>query len=230
MKKINCVIIDDEPLALELMEDYIQRVQYLNLLGKFDNPLQAIPFINQNPIDLLFLDIEMPEINGLNVVDVLNNRPAIIFTTAYSSYGAASYDKNALDYLLKPINFERFLIAVNKFQQPAEEAVQTQSNTIFIKSNGAYVQLKYTEIGYIESLKDYVMFYTQTERFVVHHSLKKLEKILPSPFQRVHYSFMANLENVSRIKDHHLTIFDKKVPISRKYREEVYQLIEEKMI
>lgn len=231
MKKINCVIVDDEPYALELLEDYIGRVDYLELIGKFDNPMKAIPFINRQQVDLLFLDIEMPSINGLSLVDVLIRKPAIVFTTAYSEYGAESYNKNALDYLLKPLNFDRFLIAVNKYQSKEQTPELTpERHTIFIKSNGAYIQLNYQDIGYMESLKDYVIFYTQEQRYVVYHSLKKLEKILPNNFQRVHYSFMVNLENVSQIVDHHLHIFNAKIPISRKYRETIYALVAQKIV
>ncbi|MEP5612974.1 MAG: response regulator [Cyclobacteriaceae bacterium] len=230
MKQVNCIIVDDEPLAIELLEDYVDRVAHLHLIGTFDNPIEAISFVNENEVDLLFLDIEMPEINGINFVDVLTRKPHIIFTTAYSTYGVESYEKNALDYLLKPINFERFLIAVNKLIQPTSSEIKSDVNTLFIKSNGAFVQLKYDEIGFIESLKDYVIFNTEKDRFIVYHSLKKLEEIMPASFQRVHYSYMANLNKVEKIKDQHLHIFSAKIPISKKHREHIYELVGKKMI
>ncbi len=230
MKQVNCIIVDDEPLAIELLEDYVGRVQHLELIGKFDNPIEAISFVNENEVELLFLDIEMPEINGINFVDVLTRKPHVIYTTAYSNYGVESYEKNALDYLLKPINFDRFLIAVNKLTQPSSSEIKSEKDTLFIKSNGAYVQLKYEEIGFIESLKDYVIFNTENDRFIVYHSLKKLEEIMPSSFQRVHYSYMVNLDKVEKIKDQHLHIFSAKIPISKKHRDHIYELVGKKMI
>lgn len=230
MKNVSCIIVDDEPLAIELLEDYVGRVQHLELIGKFDNPIEAISFVNENEVDLLFLDIEMPEINGINFIDVLTRKPYVIYTTAYSHYGVESYEKNALDYLLKPINFDRFLIAVNKLTEPSSSEIKSEKDTLFIKSNGAYVQLKYDDIGFIESLKDYVIFNTEKDRFIVYHSLKKLEEIMPSNFQRVHYSYMVNLANVEKIKDQHLHIFTAKIPISKKHRDHIYQLVGKKMI
>lgn len=230
MKEVNCIIVDDEPLAIELLEDYVSRVSHLNLIATFDNPIEAITFINESEVDLLFLDIEMPEINGINFVDVLTRKPNIIYTTAYSNYGVESYEKNAIDYLLKPINFDRFLIAVNKINQPSGGEVKSEKDTLFIKSNSAFIQLKYDEIGFIESLKDYVIFNTETERYIVYHSLKKLEEIMPSNFYRVHYSYMANLNKVDKIKDQHLYIFAARIPISKKHRDEVYELVGKKMI
>ncbi len=230
MRQINCIIVDDEPLAIELLEDYVGRVQHLELIGKFDNPIEAISFVNENEVDLLFLDIEMPEINGINFVDVLTRKPFVIYTTAYSNYGVESYEKNALDYLLKPINFDRFLIAVNKLTQSSTSEIKSEKDTLFIKSNGAYVQLKYEEIGFIESLKDYVIFNTENDRFIVYHSLKKLEEIMPMSFQRVHYSYMVNLNKVEKIKDQHLHIFSAKIPISKKHRDHIYELVGKKMI
>lgn len=227
---MDCIIVDDEPLAIELLEDYVGRVGHLNLIATFDNPIEAITFLNENEVDLLFLDIEMPEINGINFVDVLKKKLDIIFTTAYSNYGVESYEKNALDYLLKPINFDRFLIAVNKIDQMESGDIKSEKDTLFVKSNGAFVQLKYDEIGYIESLKDYVIFNMENDRYIVYHSLKKLEGIMPSNFQRVHYSYMANLDRIDQIKDQHLHIFSSRIPISKKHREEIYELVGKKMI
>ncbi|AXT20504.1 response regulator [Flavobacteriaceae bacterium AU392] len=230
MKKIDCIIVDDEPMAISLLEDYMNKVEYINLIGKFNNPIEAITFINKNSVDLIFLDIEMPDINGFKLAEMISQNSAIIFTTAYSNYGAGSYDYNALDYLLKPISFERFLISVNKFDSSSNNQIKLEDDTIFIKSNKAYIRLKYEDIGHIESLKDYVIFHTENERFIVYHSLKKLENILPTNFKRVHYSYMVNLENVHKLKDNHLYIFDKKVSISKKHRHSVYELIEKKKI
>lgn len=226
----SCVIVDDEPLAIELLEDYISRVPGLHLLKSFDNPIEAIGYLNDTDVDLLFLDIEMPQINGMNVVDVLTRKPKVVFTTAYSNYGVESYNKNALDYLLKPINFDRFLVAVNKLNASEGGEIESDSKTIFVKSGGALIRLDYADIGFIESLKDYVIFHTKQEKHIVYHSLKKLESIMPASFYRVHYSYMANLKNVHMIKDQHLHIFDHRVPISKRHREEIYRLVDQQMI
>jgi len=232
MNKIRCIIVDDEPFALELLEDYIQRVVQLELIEKFDNPLHAISFLRENDVDLLFLDIEMPELNGLQFMNIQPGiTPKVIFTTAYSAYAAESYDQHALDYLLKPISFERFLIAINKFSIPDQKVnFDATEQSIYIKTNGGFRQLAYADIGYIKAIKDYVMLYTASEHFMVYHSLKKLEQALPASFKRIHHSFIVNLDNTQQIKHHHCYIFDDRIPISKKYRPSVYTEIEKRTL
>ncbi len=232
MKTYRCVIIDDEPLAHELLSSYIQQLPYLKLVGAYTQAMDALPVFKED-IDLVFLDIKMPDIQGLEFAGLLQDKVSIIFTTAYSQYAVQSYEKNALDYLLKPISFDRFLVAVNKLinRKPSINAeVKTEKDYIFVKANSQYIRLAYSSIGFIEALKDYVIFHRGEDRFVVYHSLKKLEPILPSSFIRVHYSYIANFDCVQRYKDYHLLIFNQKIPVSRKYREIVQNQIDAYLI
>lgn len=225
MKNIRCAIIDDEPFAIELLEDYIQRVPHLELIASFDNPLQGLLQVQTDPVDLLFLDIEMPELTGMELITTLPiKRMQVIFTTAYSEYAVQSYDKNALDYLLKPIAFERFLFAINKFETKSQKIqFAEKEESIYIKTNGGFKKLIYQEIGFIKAIKDYVMIYTKDHHFIVYHSLKKLEQSLPNCFRRIHHSYIINFSNLSEIRYHHCHIWGEKIPISKKYRAEVYE-------
>lgn len=232
MKNIRCAIIDDEPFAIELLEDYIQRVPNLELIASFDDPVLGLQQLQTDPVDLLFLDIEMPELTGMELIATLpSTQTAVIFTTAYSEYAVQSYDKNALDYLLKPIAFDRFLLAVNKFEtrDPKVQVVEKEES-IYIKTNGGFRRLSYEEIGFIKAIKDYVMIYTQDHHFIVYHSLKKLEQALPKYFKRVHHSYIINLTNLSEIKYHHCHIWGEKIPISKKYRAEVYEEVGRRLL
>ena len=232
MKIIRCAIIDDEPFAIELLENYIQRVPNLELLASFDNPLLGLQQLQTDTVDLLFLDIEMPELTGIELITNLPSKQTqVIFTTAYSEYAVQSYDKNALDYLLKPITFERFLLAINKFETK-DQKVQfaEKEESIYIKTNGGFKKLSYAEIGFIKAIKDYVMIYTKDHHFIVYHSLKKLEQALPNCFRRVHHSYIVNLNNLSEIKYHHCHIWGEKIPISKKYRAEVYEEVGKKLL
>lgn len=233
---ISCIIIDDEPLAQKLLKEYIEFVDFLDLKNCFNTALEALPFLKKNEIELIFLDIEMPGINGMEFANLLKAKSKIIFTTAYSQYAVQSYEKNALDYLLKPISLERFLVAVNKYpftnskSTSLNKEFEVAADYIFVKSNGQYIRLPFDQIGYIEGLKDYVFFHTPDQRYIVHNSLKKLETLLPFSFHRVHYSYIVNLDLVSRLKDNHLHIFDAKIPVSRSYKTEIYQLIKSRTI
>lgn len=232
MNIIRCAIVDDEPFAIELLEDYIRRIPQLQLVATFDNPLHAFQYLQGQIVDLLFLDIEMPELNGMQLSSMLDpTTTKVIFTTAYSAYAAESYDKNALDYLLKPIAFERFLIAVNKINaSDSRVKFEEKEENIYIKTNGGYRQLAYPEIGFIKAIKDYVMIYTQHQHYIVYHSLKKLEQVLPDYFKRIHHSYIINLSNLSEIKYHHCHIWGEKIPISKKYRAEVYEEVGKKLL
>lgn len=232
--KINCIIIEDEPLAQKLLEDYINQVEFLELENIFNNPLEALPFLKKNTVELIFLDIEMPKINGMDFLDVLDEQPEIIFTTAYSNYAVKSYESNALDYLLKPITFERFLAAVNKHPMLNSEKFKVEKNqdetSIFIKSDKNLIRLNYSDIYFIEGMKDYVLFYTEIGKHIVYHSLKKLEEILPKQFMRVHNSNIVNLNKIKKIKDNHVYILDRSISIGNKYREEFLRLVNKQLI
>lgn len=231
---INCVIIDDEPLAQKLIIGYVEKLPFLNLLGTFVNPVQAIPFLNTNKVDIIFLDIEMGEMSGLDLANTIGKNTKIIFTTAYSRHAVKSYELNALDYLVKPINFERFVIAVNKFFEKEKIIVKSEEKIeghyIFLKTGSDIVKLEYDDIYYIESMKDYVSFQTNAKKIIVHNSLKNLEETLPTQFCRVHNSYMVNLKKIIQIKDNHIHIKDIKIAISKKYRDDFLSIIKNKSV
>lgn len=234
MNSIRCIIVDDEPLAQQLVEDYISKVSLVKLQGKFDSAMDAFGFLKNNPIDLIFLDIQMPGINGMEFVNLLDPKIKVIFTTAHSEYAVKSYEKNALDYLLKPIAFDRFLTAINKHplmeNQMESVTMESQDNFIYIKSDSRFVKLFYTDIAFIEGLKDYVVFHTQDCKYIVYHSLKKLETILPIQFLRVHHSYIVNIDQVKMLKDNHLYINEESISVSKKYRDRISELIKQKLI
>lgn len=226
---IRCLIIDDEPLAQKLLEDYIEKIPHLKLVGKFVNPLQAMPLLTKNKVDLVFLDIEMGSVSGMDVAELLSNGPRIIFTTAYSKYAVESYEKNALDYLMKPITFERFLAAVKKFEddngskKPAKD--EKDQSILFVKSGKEIIKLKYDDILFIEGMKDYVCMHTKSRKVIIHNSLKNLDENLPDNFIRAHNSWIVNLSFVEAVKDNRVTIGSKKITIGKKYRERFFNRI-----
>lgn len=231
---LHCIIIEDEPYAQKLLEGYIQRASFLVLGGIFTNPLEALPFLSEHKVDVIFLDIEMPELNGMEFIESLANDVHIIFTTAFSHYAVESYEKGAVDYLLKPINFNRFLKAVNRLQalqmrKSEPEAVEAK-DSIYIKTDRRYINLKYDDLYYIEGLKDYVIFHTEAHKYVVYKNLKKLESTLPTQFMRVHYSYIINFDRVKEFKDKHLHILEVKIPVSKKYYDSLMQRINEKLL
>lgn len=231
---LHCIIIEDEPYAQKLLENYIQRTNFLVLRGIFTNPLEALPFLSENKVDVIFLDIEMPELNGMDFMESLEDEAHVIFTTAFSHYAVESYEKGAVDYLLKPINFNRFLKAVNRLKtlktRKTEPEEPEGSDMIYIKTDRRYINLKYSELYYIEGLKDYVIFRTETNKYVVYNNLKKLEITLPPQFMRVHYSYIINFEKVKEFKDKQLHLLDAKIPVSKKYHDLLMQRISEKLL
>lgn len=234
MKKIKCVIVDDEPYARNLIHDYIQKIPELELVNNFGHPVEALNFLKNNKADLLFLDIEMPDIDGMGLIDLLDESPVIIFTTAYSEYAAESYEKNALDYLLKPITFERFMKSILKYREmnkhPVSRIDKARADKIFLKSESNFVAVNYDDILFIEGLGDYVTFYTQSGRIVVYHILKKLVELLPDQFIRSHYSYVVNFDHVKKVEKNKLLIGDKKIPISKTYKGEIVQRIESNLL
>ena len=235
---ITCLIIDDEPLAVNLLQQYVEAVPYLQLAGKCYNALEALPFLHRNKVDLLFLDINMPRLSGIELAKTLSAQQKLIFTTAYSEYAVESYDLNAIDYLLKPVTFDRFLIAVNKavdffkvneteqhFVVPDQEMEQ-----FFIKSGKAMVQISFRDVLYIEGLKDYVVFHTENAKHLVYKRMKELEAILPDHFFRVHNSFIINRQHVTRIEEHQVHIRSEKLPVSEKYRDLFYHSIQKNIL
>jgi DNA-binding LytR/AlgR family response regulator len=216
-----CIVIDDEELARTLLISYIKKLDFLELMGAFENPLEAISTLKNNAIDLVFLDIQMPELKGTDFAKMIPANTKVIFTTAYSEYALEGFDLNALDYLLKPITFERFLIAVNKLKNE----ITTVEKTITVKSGYELHKLKLDEIVYIESDSEYVNFHTSTKKIMSHQTLKALANSLDSSiFMRVHRSFVINKNKVTGLKGKEIIVSDVKIPVSDRYFELVKQL------
>lgn len=230
-RTISCVIVEDEPLAQKLLEGYIAKVPTLELKATFTAPIEASVYLHKQPVDLIFLDIEMQEINGMEFLETLNEQPQVIFTTAYSHYAVESYEKNALDYLLKPIKFERFLRAVNKLSTQTEAPnAEAKADFIYVKSDRQLIKLYHDDIYFIKSMSDYVVFHTENNTYIVHHALKKLVELLPAQFLRVHYSYIINLDKVEKLQDNHLHIQNEPIPIGVRFREVTMQQLRQWLI
>jgi DNA-binding LytR/AlgR family response regulator len=243
---ISCIIVEDEPLARNLLEQYIQKVSYLHLVQSFSNPLIAIDFLRENKVDLLFLDIQMPEITGVNLLKILpQQKPLVIFTTAYSEYALEGYELDVVDYLLKPITLERFLKAVEKVAQrltpikkesgeeKQEKAVETEitPNFVFVKDGTKLVKIRLQDILYIEGLKDYVIIHTSHQKVVSLQRMKNLEEQLPNnQFIRVHNSYIISLEAIDAIEKEKVQIGKVFIPVSDTYRKSFKEFIEQRNI
>lgn len=230
--KFSCVIIEDEPYAQKLLESYILKTPFLSLTKTFNNPIEAIPFLKDHTVDVIFLDIEMPLINGMEFLNSMNKPMSVIFTTAYSQYAVESYERGAVDYLLKPINYDRFLKAVNRIPQNKEDKNSTSaaSSFMYVKTSRTFVKIEYADLFFIEGLKDYVIFRTSQSKHIVHTNLKKLETTLPNHFLRIHNSFIINLDKMTELKDNHVLCLDTKIPVSKKYHEVLIDRINSKLL
>jgi two-component system, LytTR family, response regulator len=221
---MKCIAVDDEPLALELMETYISQVPGLELLESFTDAISAWGYIQKNPVDLVFLDIQMPDITGIQLAKSLNRRqPMVIFTTAYSKYAVEGFNVEAIDYLLKPFEFSRFLEAVKKareFKELHENAVApTEESAIFVKSDYQNVRINTKEILYIEGFDDYIRIHLESGKSIFTlMSLKSvMEKLPVNDFLRVHRSYIVPIKRIQRIYNQHIQLGDKEIPIGKSY-------------
>ncbi|MEX1241021.1 MAG: LytTR family DNA-binding domain-containing protein [Cyclobacteriaceae bacterium] len=232
--KLRCLIVEDEPLARNLLVEYVKKVSYLDLKEATSNPLHALEVLRNHPIDLMFLDIQMPEITGITLLKSLQKKPLVILTTAYSEYALESYDLDVVDYLLKPITFDRFLKAVDKASQrlspPAavqEVPVEKGNPFVFIKDGTKLVRINFDDILFVEGLKDYVTIVTKTQKIVSLQRLKSLEAQLPSDkFIRVHHSYIIAIKAVDSIHKGDVQIGSHLIPISDSYRKAFKEFIE----
>ncbi len=228
--KIKTLLVDDEFLALQLLEKFAEKAPELEIIDKVKSPMQALEILNREPVDLLFLDIQMPGLSGNNLLRTLRRPPATIFTTAYSEYATEAFDLDAVDYLLKPFAFERFLKAVNKakdfLQDRQVDSNPVSANFMTAKVDGKIVKVYYRDILFIEGLKEYVRIVCQKNRYVTLESLHNLEHTLPrDDFLRVHKSYIVALPKVEALLGNMLEIGPHKIPISRSKREEVVRVI-----
>lgn len=219
MISINCIVVDDEELARALLITYIEKLDFLNLVGEAENPLEALSLMKEHDVDLLFLDIQMPEIKGTDFAKMVDTTTKIIFTTAYSQYALEGYELNAVDYLLKPITFERFVTAVNKVK--TTNTIE-KTDAITIKSGYDLHKVKYTDILYVVSDSEYVTFHMADKKIISNQRLKTLEQELPSSmFMRVHRSYIINKKSVTGLKGRDLLLSDVVIPVSDSYYEQV---------
>lgn len=229
---MTCFLIDDEPLALEVLETYVSRVPALALRGMFTSPIQALEAIARDQPDLIFLDISMPGLNGLQLTRALVHKPAIVFTTAYSEYAVDGFDLNATDYLLKPITFERFLQAVNKAQAaitaPVASATATTPDVLVVNADYQMVRIRMADILYLEGLDTYVKIYlsTQPRPVITKHPLGQLiEKLPPGDFVRIHRSFAVALRHVERFNRSKVFVQGKELPVGERYADEAIRVL-----
>ncbi len=235
MKKISCAVIDDEPIARDILEDFITQDDRLVLQGNYKNAKEALKGITSKPVELVFLDINMPGLTGFQFLKSMTNPPAVIFTTAYREHAMEGFDANAIDYLLKPIAIERFLLAVNKAWKFLRQAVPVSTDTqeaaenedfFFVKADGGLVKIFFDEILFIEALKEYVKIVTRDRSVITYHTISGLEdKLTPGKFYRIHRSYIVNIKAISSIEGFVVKIGKHELPISRNERDAFVELV-----
>lgn len=229
---INCIVVDDEPLARSLLEDHITEITFINHLGSFKNAILAANFLASNKVDLIFLDIQMPKLTGIDFLKTLSNPPAIIFTTAYREYAIESYELQVQDYLLKPITFDRFFKAVNNFYTAKLNILISQENknntpdTIYVNVNKKHIKIILNNILYLESIKDYLKIIMTTETLIIKERISHFLKQLPeNKFLRVHRSYIVNLDKITAYTHQDIEIDENEIPIGGKYKDQVLTIL-----
>ena len=229
---INCIAIEDEPLALKKIKKYIEQVAYLNLLEGFNNALNAIGYLKNNTVDLIFLDIRMKKISGIQFLESLQNRPKVIITSAYDEYALKGYELDVADYLLKPFAFERFLKSVDKvYNQMNVLKNNTTNNYIFVKTEYRIEKIILKDILYIQGMKDYLQIHTIDRKIMTLQTFKNLMEILPpNDFQRVHNSYIVAMSKIENIERNRIRIGENLIPISDSYKDKFYEILKERKI
>jgi two-component system, LytTR family, response regulator len=239
---INCIAIDDEPLALDIIKDYCSKVVFLNLLKTFDNAIESIEFIRSNKIDLIFLDIQMEELTGIQLLNALKHRPFVIFTTAYERYAIQGFELDVVDYMLKPISFERFIKGVNKVCERMQldggavkpengKPKPAEATFFFVKTETRMERIENNDVLYVEGMGDYWRIVTKTRRIMTLMNARKLEEVLREPqFCRVHKSFFIALDKIESIERNRIKIGDQYIPVSETYHKAFFDLVERKKL
>ncbi|KOY85465.1 chemotaxis protein CheY [bacterium 336/3] len=227
--KINCIIVEDEPLAQERAKDYVNKVPFLELLGVFDNALEALGFLKNNTVDLLFLDINLGNFSGIQLLENATITSQVVFTTAYQEYALKGYELQVADYLLKPYTFERFVQAVSRVQELVgnkQESLTSQKKFIFVKTEYRLEKINLEDIIYIEGMDDYRQIHTTTKKIMTLQTFTDLEKEIPSNIVcRVHKSYMVAIGHIESIEKDRIKIGNKLIPISDSYRKDFFDLI-----
>lgn len=242
---VRCIAVDDEPLALDIIESYISKLPFLKLVRTCSSATEAMQVLQEEQVDLMFLDIEMPELTGIQFLNILKHQPLIIFTTAYPDYALEGFNQDAVDYLLKPIPFDRFLKAVTKAQErlqrngrateapqhvPAPHAPPPQ-DFMFVKADYKTIRVDFRDILWIEGLKDYIIIQTRDQKIITLLSMNKMmEKLQDSKFLRVHRSFIVSLQKIDSIEKSRIRIGNKEIPIGEVYKEQFLKWVEENNI
>ena len=235
---ISCIAIDDEPLALRQIAEYIEKTPFLDIKATFESAIEALDFLNNNKVDLMFVDIQMPDLSGMDLVKSLEQRPEIIFTTAFSEFAVEGFKVDALDYLLKPLDYASFLKAANKAHTHFEslrigsENLKISSDHLFIKSEYKVIRIEIDKILYIEGMREYVRIHLENSKPVMTLlSMKKIEQKLPSTrFMRVHRSYIVNLEKITTIERSRIIFADVYIPVSEQYKEKLQKYIDDNFL
>lgn len=228
---LNCLIVDDEPAARRLLQEYIEEIDFLKLVGVAENPLKAAGLLNTEQVDLIFLDVNMPKMNGMEFLRSSTNLPMVIMTTAYGQYALDGFEMAVVDYLVKPFSLERFLKAVQKafdLEQLKQKAVSDTAETgyFFVKSNGRIERVNHDDLLYVEAMSNYVTLYTKTAKLVVYLTIKGIIEQLPSgKFVQVHKSAIVNLDKINSIEGNMLRIGDAKITVGQNFHDEAMKKI-----
>lgn len=244
--KMNCIAVDDEVLALKKIQRFAEKIDYLNLLGTFDNALSTFSFLREHKVDLIFLDIQMDEFTGIQLLETIKDPPYVILTTAYNEYALKAYELDVVDYLLKPIPFERFVKAVEKVyarflkdqnhkqvaQVASPQSISTEpADYTFIKSGNKTIKVYFNKILYIEGQRDYLQIHTEDSKIMTLLNFKKMQELLdPSKFARVHKSYIIAVDKIEYIENNAIKIRDKLIPVSSTYKVAFYNLLNQKNI
>jgi len=226
---MNCIIVDDDKLSIKIIQEFVERTKELNLLGTFGTAVEALAILNSplsQPVDLIFLDIEMPQMSGIEFLGALNVVPQVIIYSSQEKYALESYEYDVTDYLLKPVEYDRFLKALGRVEERIErkEPPVKESTEIFIKNNSSLVRLKYDDILWVEAMENYVVLNTYTDKYTIHFTMKALSEKLPDDkFMRVHRSYIVNFTKVKSIEDNMLMVVSDKttkaIPVGKSYRD-----------
>lgn len=241
MSTITCLIVEDEPRAMRLLEDYMNKVPFMKLCGKCYDATEALAFLQGQQVDVIFLDINMPLLTGLEMAAMVPKDQKIIFTTAYSEYAIESFDYHVVDYLLKPITFNRFMQALTKLQVwfPQKKEIplahgrmsdQDMEDHLFVKSGRQIYRLPFDTVLYIEALKEYVCIYTKTEKLLVYKRMKEMTDVLPAQFVRIHNSYIINMKHIEQVDSQGVTVAGKQLPVSSGYKDGFRERIDKLMV